>query len=216
MFIIKSLVDFFYKIFFSDLSDENYDRSIINLSKPLIVEGIQLDTTNSRLFEYIVLHCSATKDGVVQDTESIRKWHMGLIGSPDPKSSNYNKYIAKPMSDIGYHGIIERINNILTFIPGRSLSKEGGHCLGLNEKGLGICVIGSFDKKPPDEEQLEMLVRICKNFMKYYCIPPRKVIGHWESFILLGRAKTKEEAWKIKTCPGKMWDLQEFRRRLIQ
>jgi len=174
-----------------------------------------IDKKNSLKFSHIVIHHSATKDGLANDWDAIRKWHIGKIGSPDPKSSDYNKYAAAPMIDIGYYFGLEYDDNKYVYRTGRSLSWTGGHCLGFNGKpnaGLGVCCIGNFDSNSLNLNQVGMISALCYEICHYYKIPFSNIIGHWQSFIILKQVKTKEEAWtKYKSCPGKNFDVELIR-----
>ncbi|HHW03426.1 MAG TPA: S8 family serine peptidase [Thermoanaerobacterales bacterium] len=135
--------------------------------------------------EYIVIHHSATKEG---DAETFRKYHM-----------------SKGWRDIGYHYVI----NNGTYKPdgmvekGRPESEEGAHCTEqqMNFRSIGICLVGDFDQSRPTAKQMESLISLCKDIMARYNIPVKNVIGH-------------REAGAPKTCPGKNFDMNAFRKML--
>ncbi len=56
--------------------------------------------------QYIVIHHSLTKDGIIADWEAIRKHHKNVNG----------------WSDIGYHYGIERVGKNLLLVDGRTLA----------------------------------------------------------------------------------------------
>jgi N-acetyl-anhydromuramyl-L-alanine amidase AmpD len=152
----------------------------------------------------IVMHHSATEDGRTFDSQAIRQYHIKENG----------------WQEIGYHLLIEKVEDEWYYVLGRPLSMSGAHAgtktsILYNKIGIGICLVGNYDIVPPEQKALGMLHDIIKKLMGYYNISRENVIGHWEVFIRLGLARTKEEAWtKYKTCPGKKFDLDAFRRTL--
>ena len=223
---INWLIDFFYNLFFK--KNDDFVNSNIYIRKKLILEGIEIDTRNSLDWKWIVLHHSWSPDNQkVNDWTSIKRYHMSwryqgnIITEKKAKEliASGKKGVESPDIDIAYHcGCeYETLNGTLqlVFRIGRPLSLKGSHTKGFNLKAIGWCVIGNFDKKDMDSKQLGMFVRNAKEIMKYYNIPVMSAIGHWESYILLNKAKTKEEAQKIKSCPGLAVNMQNIRRLLI-
>jgi len=140
--------------------------------------------------KYLIIHHSETSDGKAKDWDAIRRYHKDVRG----------------WSDIGYHYGIERVNGEIAVQVGRSESTPGAQCkeAGMNHKSLGLCVVGNFDKAAPDEEKLGVLRGLCTSLMAAYGIPPENVLGHAEAQML-------ELDQPTKTCPGKMFDLNDFR-----
>jgi len=187
------------------------DKSKTNLEKVKIMKPLEkfkkLDEffdkwiVKDRQWNAIVIHHSATKDGQTFDSQSIRDYHIKVQG----------------WQEIGYHLLIEKIQDEWYYVLGRPLTMSGAHAgtkssVLYNKIGIGICLVGNYDKETPNQETLAMLKNVVKKLMDFYNIIRDNVIGHWEVFIRLGLAKTKEEAWaKYKTCPGKMFDLNNFR-----
>lgn len=133
--------------------------------------------------EYIIIHHSLTDDGTVVNTQSIRRYHMNDLG----------------WSAIGYHYLIERINNTVEIIKGRFDDQVGAHCKQnrMNYKSLGICCVGNFDEAPPDDIVWYKLVRLCRSLMHIHDIPWQHVHPH--------RLHAT-----YKTCPGKMFDMDKL------
>ncbi len=172
-----------------------------------ILQAIKLQTKIK--WNYIVIHHSATVDGKTNDWDSIRKWHTGKTGVADSKSKNYNPYVVNPMLDIGYHFGIEQCQNNLVYRIGRPLTMTGAHAVGLNGSnpkyaGIGICVIGNFDKHIPSKAQYEMLIELCRAIQKQFSISAEKVIGHRDTYTFYKKPV-------LKTCPGKKFDFKTFR-----
>ena len=117
-----------------------------------------------RKIDKIIIHCSATVEGVNVSTSTIKRWHVQGRG----------------WSDIGYHYIIPLDGEIEY---GRELARSGAHCKGENENSIGICYIGGLsDKKRAKdtrtEAQKEALVNILKTLTHIY--PKATIHSHFE------------------------------------
>lgn len=109
----------------------------------------------------IIVHCTATPEGMDYTVEKIRAQHK-----------------AQGWSDIGYHYVIYRDG---TIHDGRSVDLVGSHCVGHNANSIGVCYVGGCDKKmkPKDtrtDEQKDALVKLLKDLRKKY--PKAKIYGH--------------------------------------
>jgi len=135
--------------------------------------------------EYIIIHCSATKDSGTVSWQAIRRYHMGTLH----------------WSNIGYHFGCELVNNQFEILAGRPLNIAGAHCraAGMNSRSIGFCVIGSFDYIKPPIEQVTLSAKYVAGLADLLNIPTSKIRGHrhFES---------------KKTCPGKMFDMDGFRK----
>ncbi len=131
---------------------------------------------------YIVLHHSATTDGrVLRDFEAIKREHL-----------------ARGYRDIGYHWVIERVNGCLVAIPGRSEEEVGAHCTGRNQDGIGVCVVGNFEREIPAADLYSFVAAKCRDIMARH--PIREIGGHRD--------------YMATACPGKNFDLQAVRQLL--
>lgn len=94
-----------------------------------------------RKIDTIILHCSATQEGVDIGVDTIRRWHVTCNG----------------WKDCGYHYVIKLDG---TVEDGRPASQVGAHCSGHNVGSLGICYIGGCDKKmkPKDTRTAEQKI----------------------------------------------------------
>jgi len=165
------------------------------------------EAARKREWKYVIVHHSATKDSSIKDWETIRKWHTGKIGSSDPKSPDFNKYVLKPMSDIGYHLGIEKVAGVPTVQLGRDFTKDGGHAIGFNRIGFGLCVVGNFDLAPPPPEIWDLTIETLCKIVEIFKIPVERVIGHRETYAL-------RKVPIMKTCPGKQFDMEKLRSQL--
>ena len=143
-------------------------------------------------WRYIVLHHSETDDDAYKgDFEGIRHYHM----------------VEKGWAEIAYHFLIEKVDDKLVIRIGRPLSMQGAHCQGFNKDakaGIGICHVGNFDHYKPDPVLIQLSLQLSRMLMQLFDIPKENVIGHRESFVMLGKSVEK-------LCPGSRFDLQSLR-----
>lgn len=139
---------------------------------------------------YIILHHSLTKDGSVNDWEAIRRYHKETNG----------------WADIGYNLGIEEVDGQLVVQTGRRIGTPGAHTkeMGMNSKGVGICVVGNYDLAPPSLRYLYLLRDLCWTVMVNWSIPVEHVLGHRDVGMMAGYDWRKGE---YKSCPGKLFPL---------
>lgn len=143
--------------------------------------------------KYIVIHHTATPDdGFGMNMEAIRNYHINNNG----------------WEDIGYHFIIEKIQNRYEILVGRMPSYQGAHCLGLNSKSIGVALIGNFNESPPPQEQWQLALKLVRSLMAIFKVPKDNVIGHREVNRVLGRVVYRGD------CPGRLFDMDKFRAEL--
>lgn len=61
----------------------------------------------------------------------------------------------------------------------------------MNERGIGICLVGNFNEDKVSRAQAQAMVYLVKKLMQYYHIPKDHVLGH-------GQVKGA-----ATDCPGK-------------
>jgi len=97
--------------------------------------------------------------------------------------NRYHRILRFPLSErgwhIGYHYIIEKDGRV---IQTRNDGERGAHTLGWNDRSIGICLAGDFNRYVPTKEQLVSL----RGLIKTYNLP-------W---------KFHKEAQKGRTCAG--------------
>lgn len=77
--------------------------------------------------EFIIIHCSATREGQDFSAADIDRWH---------RQRGFRK--------IGYH-LVVRLDG--SYERGRADNEEGAHCTqqGMNRRSISICYIGGLD-----------------------------------------------------------------------
>ena len=134
---------------------------------------------------FLVIHHSEAKDHGTLDWAGIRDWHV-----------NGNGWQA-----IGYHFGLEKIGERYEILIGRMPTETGAHCMGLNRKSWGLCLVGNFDLAPPPEEQWNMAVKFAASLTILGGFPIDNIVGHREG-----------DKTSIKTCPGRNFDMVKFRK----
>ena len=113
--------------------------------------------------EYILIHCSDTKEGADFSAKDIDAWHR-----------------ARGFRCIGYHYVV-KIDG--TYERGRQDLEEGAHCVqeSMNRRSVAICYIGGQTKDgkyadtrtPAQKRTIETLIRTLRG--RYGNLP---VMGH--------------------------------------
>jgi len=101
---------------------------------------------------------------------------------------------------IGYHYGIELINSHYEILVGRTMDKQGAHTKNHNYESLGICFVGNFDIEDVPLEQWKLGIDLVKSLCNILNI--KIVKGH-------------NEYTGYKTCPGKRFDMNQFRNDLL-
>ena len=140
---------------------------------------------------HIVIHHSLTEDGKTVSWGAIRDYHTKV----------------QKWQDIGYHYGIELVGERYEILKGRMDTEPGAHCLGFNDRSIGICVVGNFDHNAPNPDQLALLKRQVLSLMAIHGISMERVVGHWETYPMMGRPVEK-------TCPGNAFSMFSFRKSL--
>lgn len=139
----------------------------------------------------IVIHCSATREGVDVRASDIDKWHK-----------------ERGWSMIGYNYVIDLDGTVEV---GRPLSMSGAHCAdkgfsgkSYNLHSIGICYVGGLDKNGhskdtrTDAQKLSMHKLVMELIEKY---PITDVLGHRDaSPDKNGDGVITKNEW-VKTCP---------------
>lgn len=146
-------------------------------------------TVTERDWKYIVLHHTATETG---DVQSIHEAHL--------KNKDKN---GKPWQGIGYHFVIGNGSGMgdgeiePTFRWKQQMHGAHAGVGEYNQKGIGIVLVGNFEKHPPSPAQLAAVKQLVPALAAEYKIPPDQIMGHRDV--------------KSTECPGKHFPLGEVR-----
>ena len=139
-----------------------------------------------RQINLIVVHCTATKNGVAVPVQTIARWH---------KSRGFKA--------IGYHYVIQPDGHVDV---GRDEEQPGAHAKGHNAHSIGVCLVGGLggpDRLNPGlytEAAWESLRIVAQDLMDRY--PEARVVGHRDlSPDLDGDGQVEPHEW-IKLCPA--------------
>jgi len=145
--------------------------------------------TKERDWKYIVLHHTAADAGSV---ESIHETHL------QRKDANGNPWLG-----IGYHFVIGNGQGMTdgdiepTFRWKQQL--QGAHAgssdPAYNQQGIGIVLIGNFEKTPPTAKQLTALKELVRTLKTNYRISAQNIIGHRDV--------------RATECPGKLFPMDD-------
>lgn len=128
---------------------------------PHSIEGL-LDSND---IELLVVHCSDTPDDEPLRARDIQAMHLGF-----------------GWHGIGYHRVIGRDG---LCEPGRPEYWRGAHVRGVNERSLGVCLIGRHDFT---NAQMDSLAALLAEWQRRY--PKARVLGH------------RDAVETHKTCPN--------------
>ena len=143
----------------------------------------------NRRWKYIIIHHSATDEG---NSERFNKAHLN-----------------RGWKGVGYHFIIDngtcgKDDGQIETSPRWLKQERGAHCKadGMNEKGIGICLVGNFSEERVSRRQMDSLVYLTDKLKRYYRIPDKNILGHGQ----VHGANTE--------CPGTKFPWKTFRARL--
>ena len=162
---------------------------VLIIPRPL-VEKPAIPLRPNPNWTYIVVHHSATARGDAH-----------LIGRLHRKRGFTN--------GLGYHFLIDNgtlghRDGQIEISPRWLKQQEGAHCNagGMNQHGIGICLVGDFTNRRPSAAQMESLVFLVEQLRTYYAIPRTHVIRH------------RDVPGKATECPGKDFPWGEFRSKI--
>lgn len=156
-------------------------------------------TSPSREINEIIIHCSATKEGVNVSSDSIDRSHKARKFSSYVDSNGRTRYI-------GYHFIIHLDGSVEACRP---VNRIGCHASGRNSHSIGICYIGGLDARDSDGHiikdtrtplQKKSLSNLIKQLKSRYP-SVRRVIGHRDTSPDLNGNGIVDPYEYIKGCP---------------
>lgn len=160
---------------------------------PPVIEGTDIAVprawgrdVEARDWKWIVVHHSASDGGgaVLFD-----QWHR-----------------KRGWDELGYHFVIDngdgRPDGEVEVGSRWFKQKQGAHAKSasgeFNEQGIGICLVGNFEKTQPTPAQWSALVKLVTYLAREYDVPASRIIGH-------------HDVNSVTLCPGKNLDLAQLR-----
>jgi len=142
---------------------------------------------DSRDWHYIVIHHSGTRSATV---DAIHRYHVGI-----------------GFEGVGYHFVINNgrapgsLDGRITPTERWGEQRPGAHARiahhpEYNRAGIGICLVGNFEKEPPTPDQMVALERLVLALCERYDIRLHAVVGHGEL--------------KNTKCPGRHFPMESF------
>ena len=144
----------------------------------------------ARNWRYIVLHHTASSAGSV---ESIHRNHLK------------RKTNGEPWLGIGYHFVIGSGRGMVdgavepTFRWRGQLHGAHAGRDDYNQRGIGIALVGNFEKAPPSPAQMAAVTRLVAALRAEYRVPASRIVGHKDI--------------KKTICPGKHFPLAALKQR---
>lgn len=112
---------------------------------------------------------------------------------------------------LGYHFIIDngslgKGDGQIEVAPRWIKQQNGAHCKagGMNEKGIGIALVGNFNTDLPTRNQMESLTYLLNTLCRQYGIPPDRIVGH------------RDVEGAATDCPGKRFPWSSVRQCLVR
>lgn len=180
------------KLLFSKVTDELMPESQIVVTNTL---GLEFEKPTFDV-THIIIHHSDTKDSGAIDWDAITRYHIEHNG----------------WADNGYNWGLELVGDTFQILKGRPMSIAGAHTRDgrFNQRSVGVCVVGDWDKEAPPREQLFLAQSLVRDLQKFLHVKRENVIGHREAQQIAGVARKNR-----KNCPGLRFPLSEFREKLL-
>lgn len=140
-------------------------------------------------WEFIIIHHSATESGSVDSIDQEHRRRKDSVGNP--------------WLGIGYHFVIGNGNGMTdgvvepTFRWNEQIHGAHSGNAVFNSRGIGICLIGDFEKTSPTNAQLKSVRELVKVLASRHRITRENLMGH--------------ASVKATACPGKHFPLKELR-----
>ncbi|MFO1020612.1 MAG: peptidoglycan recognition family protein [Planctomycetales bacterium] len=142
-----------------------------------------------REWKYIVLHHTAAEKG------SVDSIHQAHLARKDSKGKSW--------LGIGYHFVIGNGNGMpdgeieptFRWVQQLQGAHAGASDPEYNQKGIGVVLVGNFEKTPPTSKQMIAVKKLVKNLANTYHVPSKNIIGHRDI--------------RSTECPGKYFPFSE-------
>ncbi|MDH5680205.1 MAG: N-acetylmuramoyl-L-alanine amidase [Spirochaetota bacterium] len=122
---------------------------------------------SSRQWRYIIIHHSSHDWGSAAryDSYHLKKYKNGGL--------LYHYVIGNGKGSAD--GQVESSERWLNQEPGGHVHESADE---YNKWGIGICLVGDFEKHPPSKKQMKKLVALTRLLMARYKIPPENILTH--------------------------------------
>ena len=155
----------------------------------------------SNRWQFIVIHHSKSEGGSLKD---IDQWHYKqgwehgcgyhfVIGNGTRSGEGQIEVSRRWQQQL--HGAHTRLTESYAH-------RKGVHFQHYNDHGIGIALVGDFDRERPSPQQMEELVELVGDLMELCDIPPERVRSHGEVDQTL--------------CPGRYFNIRALRSRLAR
>jgi N-acetylmuramoyl-L-alanine amidase len=164
-------------------------------TKPIIPTTVPapitwLPSRYERAWTAIVIHHSATDKG---DAAVIDKWHRENNGW---NGIGYDFVIGN--GTYSGDGEVEPTYRWRGQLTGAHAGGTPGNWA--NEEGIGICLIGNFNRTAPTARQMNSLIKLVRFLQQRYHIPKSRIYGHGD---VPGGHETE--------CPGRYFPMSRFK-----
>ena len=156
----------------------------------LVLGNVAGEPDPTRDWEWIIIHHSATRMGSAEVFDAAHR-SRGMING------------------LAYHFVIDngtegKADGFIETGPRWIKQMHGGHCRQayINERGIGICLVGNFSVDQPTSKQLDSLALLIHGLQEQFHIPNDHILGHGE---VIG---------EFSECPGSQFPWEEFHKRL--
>jgi hypothetical protein len=128
----------------------------------------------------IVIHHSAELDTPAFNTAAIKRYHTKTL----------------KMVDVGYHALVEFVEDDWFVTLGRRWHVAGAHTIGHNGTALGLCFVGNYSLAPPAGGMLAKGAEVVRLWQSIYSIPFEAIHKHSE--------------FNATECPGNLFPWVKF------
>lgn len=150
-------------------------------------------------WQYIVIHHSASPSGNAASFDRMHK-KKGWDGLAYHFVINNGKGGADGKLEVGQRWWKQKHGAHAGGIQGITGDERNEY----NEFGIGICLVGNLDKKPPTRAQLKTLAHLLKKLQAEFSIPEENIVGHRhvKSTACPGRHFPWKKLWAMMQLPA--------------
>ncbi|CAL2092074.1 N-acetylmuramoyl-L-alanine amidase [Tenacibaculum sp. 190524A05c] len=137
-----------------------------------------------REIKYIVVHCTATVEGVDFNASEINKWHIN-----------------RGWKEIGYHFVV-KLNGEVE--EGRPIEEKGAHVKGFNKNSIGVVYVGGLDTNRMAKDTRTEAQKDSLHSLLFYLkseFPKATILGHRDFSPDLNGNGEIEPFEYLKECP---------------